>query len=257
MSDATLAGKVALVTGANRGIGRAIALELLRRGAVVVAGARKAADAAELEAALRAEGGQALALACDVTSYPAVEATVAQALASYGRLDILINNAGVLEPQARLAEVDPARWADNIMTNLVGSMHACRAALPPMLAGGGGVVVNISSGAAGRPLEGWSAYCAGKAGLAMLTRSLQLEYGASGLQAFGLRPGVVDTGMQAQVRAAGVNEVSKLLRENLADPAIPARATAYLCGGAAADLAGGEVDINDASFRSRAGLEAL
>ena len=114
--------------------------------------------------------------------------------------------------------------------------------------------VNVSSGAASRPLEGWSAYCAGKAGLAMLTRSLHLELGERGVRAYGLRPGVVDTDMQGVIRASGVNEVSRLRREELASVEGPARAIAYLCEPAAADLAGAEVDIRDGTFRGRAGV---
>lgn len=243
------------MTGANRGIGRAIALELARQGAAVVAGARRPGSEGDLGDQLRALAPGSAVAACDVADYASVATTVGAALALRGRLDILVNNAGVLEPQVRLAEVDPARWAENVAVNLVGAMYCCRAALPHMLAAGGGTIVNISSGAAGRPLEGWSAYCAGKAGLAMLTRSLHLEYGQAGVRAFGLRPGVVDTDMQGQVRAAGANEVSRLRREDLASADGPARAVAYLCTPAAADLAGGEADIYDAAFRARVGLE--
>jgi NAD(P)-dependent dehydrogenase (short-subunit alcohol dehydrogenase family) len=243
---------VALVTGAARGNGRAAALELARRGATVVAGVRRPGSEGGLVDELRALAPGSLVVACDVANYAEVEGAVAAA-AALGRLDILVNNAGVIEPIGTLDTVDPARWAENITVNLVGAMHGCRAALPLLLERGG-AIVNVSSGAASRPLEGWSAYCAGKAGLAMLTRSLQLEFGARGVRAFGLRPGVVDTGMQVTIRASGVNEVSRLPRESLAGTEGPARAIAYLCAPEAADLAGGEVDIRDEAFAARAGV---
>lgn len=237
-----LDGKVALVTGAGRGIGRATALELARRGAMVLATARSLDPHDQLEAQLRALSPDSAALLCDVRRYEDLTAAVA---AAGGRVDILVNNAAVIAPIAAIADVDPSEWADALAVNLAGCLSACRAVLPGMLAAGGGAIVNVSSGAAGRPLEGWSAYCASKAGLAMLTRSLALEYGARGVRAYGLRPGVVDTNMQALIRASGVNEVSRLRREELADPARPARAIAWLCTPAAEHLAGQEVDIRD------------
>jgi NAD(P)-dependent dehydrogenase (short-subunit alcohol dehydrogenase family) len=105
-------------------------------------------------------------------------------------------------------------------------------------------------------MEGWSAYCAGKAGLAMVTQSVALEYGARGIRAFGFAPSVVDTDMQGEIRASGINPVSKLPRENLAGAGDPARAIAYLGTAAADDLSGREIDIRDANFRVRVGLPA-
>ena len=124
---------------------------------------------------------------------------------------------------------------------------AARAVLPAMAAAGRGRIINLSSGAAHRPLEGWSAYCAAKAGLAMLTRSLQLEYGEYGIRSFGFSPGVVDTGMQAEIRASGINPVSRLPRESLAPADEPATGIVYLCAAASDALAGQEfIDAREA-----------
>jgi NAD(P)-dependent dehydrogenase (short-subunit alcohol dehydrogenase family) len=250
-----LAGQVALVTGAARGIGLAIVRELAAADAVVVAGVRDLGTAGELEQVLQASGARFQIVACDVASDAQVGAVVAGALAAFGRIDALINNAGVINPIGRIGDVDPAAWAANLHVNLVGALRAIHAVLPHFVAQGSGTLVNISSGAAGQPLEGWSAYCAAKAGLAMLTRSVALEYGPQGVRSYGLRPGVVDTDMQATIRASGINQVSRLRREDLADPRGPARVVAWLCGADAADLAGQELDIRDPELRHRAGLE--
>ena len=98
-----------------------------------------------------------------------------------------------------------------------------------MLERGHGDIINVSSGAALRPLEGWSAYCAGKAGLAMLTRSIDLEHRAAGIRVFGFQPGTTDTDMQVTIRASGINLISKIPREQLTPVAHPARAIVYLC----------------------------
>ncbi|WP_207483579.1 SDR family NAD(P)-dependent oxidoreductase [Arenibaculum pallidiluteum] len=252
---ARLDGKVVLVTGASRGIGLAASLALAGSGATVVGLGRSVGGAQDLQAGLAAAGRPHLLLPCDVADWESVSAAVDQARDRFGGIDALVNNAGVVDPIGRLGDTDPARWQANIAINLCGAYFVVRAALPALLARRG-VVVNVSSGAAHRAVEGWSAYCAGKAGLAMLTRSLALEYGAEGLRAYGFQPGVVDTEMQVQIRASGINEVSRLRREDLARPEDPARAIVWLCGEEAGDLAGQELTIRDPDFRRRAGLAA-
>lgn len=254
MSEKALEGKVVFITGASRGIGRATALELARQGATVVATTRTPEAAESLTAELIKINALAWTPLCDVRNYEQVQAAVHEAQERFGRLDVLVNNAGIIEPIAYLDAAEPAAWADCIAVNLIGAFHCCRAIIPFMLTQGHGSIINISSGAASTPREGWSAYCASKAGLAMLTRSIALEYGDRGIRVYGLRPGVVDTPMQAIIRASGINPISRLRREDLADPIYPARAVAYLCTPAAADLTGQEIDVRDPVFRQRAAL---
>ena len=167
-----LAGKVAIVTGASRGIGLAAAMALAGAGASVMVVARDGLAASRAAEAVVAGGGRALGVSCDVADYAAVEAMVDDTSRRFGKPDILVNNAGVIEPIGALAQSDPATWARNINVNLIGSYNAIRATLPHMLRTGDGTVINVSSGAAHRPLEGWGAYCSAKAGLAMLTAAL-------------------------------------------------------------------------------------
>jgi NAD(P)-dependent dehydrogenase (short-subunit alcohol dehydrogenase family) len=117
---------------------------------------------------------------------------------------------------------------------------------------GGGTIINVSSGAAYRPLEGWSSYCAGKAGLAMLTRSLVLE--TSGVRIFGFSPGTIDTDMQVKIRASGLNQVSQIPRANLSPVEHAVAGLLYLCNGASDDLVGQDVSMRDEAFRQRIGL---
>jgi 3-oxoacyl-[acyl-carrier protein] reductase len=247
----SLDGKIIIVTGASRGIGAAAAAALAAAGATVVLAAR---NGTLTEQVARSIGGAASARVCDVSDYSAFAALVAETKARFGRLDVLINNAGVIEPIASIAESDPAAWARNIGVNLTGAYHAIRAVLPGMLASGGGTIVNVSSGAAIRPLEGWSAYCSAKAGLHMLTRAVALESAGRGIRVFGFQPGTTDTDMQVLIRASGVNPVSRIPRGNLTPVAHPAAAIVYLCTSAADDLNGQEVSLRDDPLRARLGL---
>jgi NAD(P)-dependent dehydrogenase (short-subunit alcohol dehydrogenase family) len=248
----SLDGKVIIVTGASRGIGAAAAAALAASGATVVLTARNGRLAEDVA---RSIGGSASASACDVADFAAFAALVAATKARFGRLDALINNAGVIEPIATIADSDPADWARNIGINLVGAYHAIRAVLPGMVADGGGTIVNISSGAAIRPLEGWSAYCSAKAGLHMLTRAVALETAGKGIRVFGFQPGTTDTDMQVLIRASGINPVSQIPRGNLTPVAHPAAAIVYLCTPAADDLNGQEFSLRDDPFRARLGID--
>jgi NAD(P)-dependent dehydrogenase (short-subunit alcohol dehydrogenase family) len=244
-------GKVVAITGASRGIGAAAARVFAGAGARVALLARSETEIAALAAEI---GDRAMALPCDVADADSVRAAIDATLAWGGRLDVLINNAGVIEPIVRLAEADPAAFARAVAINLAGVFHGLRAALPVMRAQGSGTIITVSSGAAHSPLEGWGAYCSSKAGAAMLTRVAHLEEAAAGLRIMGLSPGTVATEMQVKIRASGVNPVSQL------DPAVhippdwPARALMWMCGPGGDVWLGREVSLRDEAIRRAVGL---
>jgi 3-oxoacyl-[acyl-carrier protein] reductase len=250
----SLDGKVIIVTGGSRGIGAAAAAALATAGATVVLTARDGERLADIERSIARAGGTVSSRPCDVSNYQQFAHFVEETTGRYGRVDALVNNAGVIDPIASVAESDPAAWARNIEINLTGAYYAIRAVLPGMLAAGGGTIVNVSSGAAIRPLEGWSAYCSGKAGLHMLTRAIALETAGRGIRVFGFQPGTTDTDMQVLIRASGVNPVSQIPRGDLTPVAHPAAAIVYLCTAAADDLNGQEFSLRDEPFRARLGL---
>jgi len=245
-------GKVAMITGASRGIGAAAARAFAEAGAQVALLARSEDAIAELAGEI---GDQALAIPCDVSRFWEMETAVKATLGAFGRLDILIGNAGVIEPIGHMETLDPDAWGQTIDINLKGVFHGMRAALPVMIGQGGGTVVTVSSGAAHGPVEGWSAYCASKAGAAMLTRMLHHEYGPKGIRAMGLSPGTVATEMQREIKASGINPVSRLDWSDHVPPEWPARALLWMCGPDAADHAGEEISLRDEALRAKLGLE--
>jgi len=249
-----LAGRIAIVTGASRGIGAEAALALGAAGASVILAARGAAQIEANAQRINAAGGKAAATECDVSDYAACQRLVQETTRRFGPPDVLVNNAGVIEPIADLAASDPAVWARNIQINLVGAYYAVRAVLDGMMTAGGGTIINVSSGAAYRPLEGWSAYCASKAGLAMMTRSIALETKGRGIRIFGFSPGTIDTDMQVKIRASGMNMVSQIPRANLSPVEHAVRGLLYLCDSASDDLVGEDASMRDEVFRKRIGL---
>lgn len=251
MQAGDLAGKVVLITGASRGIGAEAARAFVAAGAQVGMAAR---SAAALEALAQETG--ALPLACDVADHAAVAAAVAEMQARFGRLDVLINNAGVIEPIAPMAEAAPEEFGALIDINLKGVFHGMRAALPVMMAQGAGTIITVGSGAAHNALEGWGAYCASKAGALMLTRVADLEARGRGVRVMSLSPGTVATEMQRVIRDSGVNAVSRLDWSAHIPPDWPARALVWMCSPDADEWIGREVSLRDGAIRARLGLVA-
>jgi NAD(P)-dependent dehydrogenase (short-subunit alcohol dehydrogenase family) len=252
---ASLSGKSAIVTGASRGIGAAIARALAAEGAAVMLLARGREAVETLAAELRTGGAQVQAMACDVADFAQVQAVANAAQIAFGRIDILVNNAAVIEPIGSLSSSDPAAWARAIDINVKGVYHGMRAVLPGMRAQGSGIIVNIGSGAAHNPMEGWSHYCSSKAATAMLTRCAHLENKGRGIRIFSLSPGTVATDMQRKIRASGINPVSQMEFSAHAPVEVPARAVVWLCGPVAAEHAGQEISLRDPAMRARIGLD--
>ena len=191
-----LTGKVALVTGASRGIGRAVALELAGRGAFVYLGARDEAKLAEAVTAIEAAGGQAAALALEVSDRASVDAAIEAILSAKGRLDHLVNNAGITRDNL-LLRMKAEEWEQVLRVNLTGAFHCTQAALRPMLKQRGGRIVNVASVVALTGNAGQANYAASKAGLVGFTKSVAREVASRSITVNAVAPGYVETDMTA------------------------------------------------------------
>jgi NAD(P)-dependent dehydrogenase (short-subunit alcohol dehydrogenase family) len=242
---------VVIVTGASRGIGAAAARWLGRAGATVILVARSRGGLDRTAGDVRAAGGKAALRGADVADPRAAAAAVGLARRRFGRLDGLILNAGVLEPIARLAEASPRAWRRNLEVNLLAPFVWTRAALP-LLRASRGRVVTVSSGAALKAVEGWSAYCAAKAGATHLMRVLAAE--EPRVTALALRPGVVDTAMQGRIRTRGGRGMTAerlayfqglKAQGRLRPPDEPGRVLAWLALAAPREWSGAFLDIDE------------
>lgn len=249
-----LNGQCAIITGASRGIGAAAALELSSHGVQVILAARTQTDCQKVVDRIIKSGGEALALRCDVSRYEDLESAVNEAQSRFGGVGILVNNAGTIDPIARLADSDPAAWDKVMDINVKGVYHGIRAVLPRMLEKQSGVVINISSGAANNPLDAWSHYCASKAAVLSLTRCVHKEYGDQGIRCIGLSPGTVATDMQRSIKKSGINRVSEMDFSDHIPPEWPAKAIAWLCTQEAAHLSGTDFSIKTEEGRRQVGL---
>ncbi|WP_209504990.1 MULTISPECIES: SDR family oxidoreductase [unclassified Ruegeria] len=244
-------GKTVLITGASRGIGAEAGRVFAAAGANVALVARNRDQIDALAAEL---GDQAIALACDVSDFVQVEQAVATCVDRFGRLDVLVGNAGVIDPIFHLSNADPEAWSKAIDINLKGVFYGMRAALPVMRAAGGGSILTVSSGAASNPVEAWSHYCASKAGAKMLTECLHLEEAQHGIRTMGLSPGTVATDMQRSIKASGINPVSQLDWDAHIPADWPARALLWMCSKDADEYLGTEISLRLEDIRKRVGL---
>lgn len=197
MTDKPLAGKVALITGAGRGIGRAIALAYAEAGAAVGCAARTQGEIDGVAAEIRARGGQAVAVPVDVTDRASVQQMTKSVVAAFGGLDILVINAGVNRDRRTVEESVPKDWLGTLDVNLNGAYYCAQAAIPHLKARGGGKIITTGSGMGHRGSPERSAYCVSKAGLWMLTRCLAQELWPFNISVNELIPGPVQTSMTA------------------------------------------------------------
>lgn len=186
-------GTVAVITGGGRGIGEAVALAFAGSGAAVVLAARTASELAQVEARVRAAGGGALAIPTDVSSPADVSRLVQRAVDAYGRVDVLVNAAGILGPVGPLWEADPEAWKRSVEINLYGTFLCCRAVVPHMMQRRRGAIVNFSGGGAASPLPRMAAYGASKAAVVRLTETLAEELKPYNIAVNAIAAGMVDT----------------------------------------------------------------
>jgi 3-oxoacyl-[acyl-carrier protein] reductase len=231
MSRASLAGKVAVVTGGSRGIGLAIARALVAEGAQVTITGRDESHLSSARRAIEGAGpGAVEALRADVRRYEDVEHALGATVSRFGALDFLINNAGV-GIFAEVADMTPAQWAEVIDTNLTGVFHACHAAIPHMRRRGGGFIVNISSLAGKNAFTTAAAYCASKSGLNAFSEALMQEVRYDNIRVSYVMPGSVATGFSSGDESRGADwkisadEVADVVLNLLRHPArsLPSR----------------------------------
>jgi NAD(P)-dependent dehydrogenase (short-subunit alcohol dehydrogenase family) len=244
-----LAGQVALVTGAGRGIGRAIALALSDAGAAVAVCARTKDEITGVAGDIADRGGRALAMRCDVTHRQGVEGMVADIEEAIGPVDLLVNNAGQFGPTGPFAAIDPDDWWQALEVNLRGPLYCARAVLPGMLARGHGRIVNVSSGVGFAAIPMLSAYVVSKTALYRLSENLAAETRGHGVMVFAIDPGLVRTAISEAALSCGEPSIEQWFTDAFANQEdVPAEAAAtlvvYLASGAADVLSGRNIDVS-------------
>ena len=242
-----LTGRLALVTGASRGIGKAIATKLAERGAHVIAAAR-GENARPVADEIVAAGGKAESVPLDVTESGACETAVAAALARHGRIDILVNNAGITRDQLML-RMKRDDWDAVLGTNLTAAFVLTQAVLKPMLKQRGGRIISISSvvGQGGNP--GQANYAASKAGLVGFSKAVALEVASRGITVNVVAPGLIDTDMTRAITESAQQEwASKIPLKRLGSPADVAAAVCFLASDEASYITGQVLAVNGGMY---------
>ncbi len=243
-----LKGKVALVTGSGRNIGRATALEFARRGANVVVNARANRQEAESVAREARElGVEAIAVLADVGDQAQVQRMVEQALAEFGRIDILVNNAG-LRQAAPFTSLTVEEWRQVLAVNLDGPFYCCKAVVPSMIASGGGRIINVSGLNAFKGRAQWAHVCASKMGAIGLTRALAVELAPYNILVNHIVPGAIDTARAGPQSPHAPQRVAGIPLKRLGLPEEIARTCAFLASDEAGYITGQTIHVNGGEY---------
>ena len=202
-ADQVLAGRVAIVTGAGRGIGRAISFALGDAGATVVLASRTQSELYETAQLLQERGNKYSIITADVSDWGSVQSLIAGVIEEYGQVHFLVNNAGIQGAIGPLVETEPELWAKTIQVNLLGTYYCCKAVLPYMIRQHYGSIINLSGGGATSPRTNYSAYGASKTAVVRLTETLAEEVKGYNIRVNAIAPGAVNTNMLAETLAAG------------------------------------------------------
>lgn len=244
-----LAGKVALITGGGTGIGRATALAFAREAAKVAVVGRRLEKLLEVVKELKAAGGDAIAVSCDVSRAADVQGAVRKTVETFGKLNVVVNNAGVLHVST-IEEIPEDEWDRLIDANLKGPFLMCRAALPEFRKAGGGAIVNVGSVLGLVAMKKRAAYCASKGGVTLLTKAIAIDHGHENIRANCICPSIVETELVSQL--FNTPDGDRVKRERLATiplgrmgrPADIADLAVYLASDESSWLTGAAIPID-------------
>jgi len=244
--------KTLIITGASQGIGEATARLFAKLGANVALIARSKEKIEKISTDINSNGGKSIAIKCDVSKPNEVENAMKVTLKSYRSINILIGNAGVIDPIQNIADMDVSDFDKVIDVNIKGVWYGIKAVLPHMK--NGGTIITIGSGAASNALEGWSHYCTSKAAVHHLNSCLDLEMRKDLIRALVLSPGTVATEMQKIIKKSGVNPVSEMNWSDHISPDWVAKCLVWMCSNHADDYLGKVVSLREEKIRQKIGF---
>ena len=244
--------KTLIITGASQGIGEATARLFAKLGANVALIARSKEKIEKISTDINSNGGKSIAINCDVSKPDEVENAIKVTLKSYRSINILIGNAGVIDPIQNIADMDVSDFDKVIDVNIKGVWYGIKAVLPHMK--NGGTIITIGSGAASNALEGWSHYCTSKAAVHHLSSCLDLEMRKDLIRALVLSPGTVATEMQKIIKKSGVNPVSEMNWSDHISPDWVAKCLVWMCSNQADDYLGKVVSLREEKIRQKIGF---